>query len=123
MIEAKANRFNTAKKEKDVDEIDYSIDVPARYLDTIKNHSVARKMLNERFKAQKQEIRHAATKSHTFQTIKPQSLQMDNIMLSKNTTMLRSKKGNLMRELTVEDVYQDENQAQNRGVKEIMKHI
>ena len=44
-------------------------------------------------------------------------------MLSKNTTMLRSKKGNLMRELTVEDVYQDENQAQNRGVKEIMKHI
>ena len=43
------------------------------------------------------------------QAIKPKSLQVSTAKPAKNATLLSSKKGNLMRELTVEDVYEVEN--------------
>ena len=48
---------------------------------------------------------------------------MDTAKPTKNTTLLSSKKGNLMRELTVEDVYEENFTQKSNGAKEIMKHI
>lgn len=119
------------KKETEVEKetgMDYSVDVPARYLDTHKRHAAARNLFNEKLQTMKQQPRHQVTKSLDRTAIKPKSLQLSGKKPShvKNiTTLLSAKKGNFMRELTVEDVYQEEKPAQDggRATKEIMKHI
>jgi hypothetical protein len=110
LIENKASRFNnTAKKDKEADSsIDYSLNVASRYLDTHKKHLEARKIFNEKFNCKKLQDRET-TKVLGSQAIKPKSLLVSATKPTKVTTLLSSKKGNLMRELTVEDVYEVEN--------------
>lgn len=68
--------------------------------------------------------RRAHHKSCDLTAVKPKNLAAGNA--SQNTTLLSSTKGNFVKELTVEDVYDDgteKESTQQGGAREIMKHI
>lgn len=121
----KVSHFTTpAKKGTEEHSLNYSTNTSARYLETNRQHAEISKTVHQQMLVQRLNKRRAHHKSCDLTAVKPKNLASNNA--SQNTALLSSTKGNFVKELTVEDVYDDgteKESTQQGGAREIMKHI